>query len=654
MSAPISVAEDIGMSITAGQVGLVADPDKRRSSADRDRAIVDGDGAFVVRGGTTAIFAPMAQAEPSDEIYDDRLADAPITAAIENGKFTALHFKRTTFDFHLPGGTRVTMTGVDAVTSAPGAGRRRMVGKGKWAGEEASFEIEHEAVVTAAQVQNPAPPTATTTPVTTDATASALNPTSRLTFTFKSRFIEFTFTGTVAVVNQNGGAAPVFIGTSNIKSSNLSRLVYQAGSHLGLGPGLTNLTFNSSTRWSGRQLSFDTVQLQLNDHKAIGALAIRTSSERPMIAGTLDFEELNLGSYFKRPNKAADAAAARATIDPVETPDSAGPTRQGQWATLTPAQSLSWWQRAWIAMRAPLARSIDLDIRLSAKQLMVGEIGLGRTAAALVLNDGVLRANLAEFNLAEGLGSGEVMSDFRSLTTNIALNGRIDNLDLSQMAGFAGPSGALTGRGDVIFDVTTRGTSAGEILRTLAGRLDVTSRAEQAPTLALDLDKLQQVRSAVPVGDIAGTTLGKTLKARIAFFNGRAIYRSATLKTKQTAVTIAGAVDLDAKILDLEISLADRIRKTQRQTPRTKAASQATADTGDAKRVDVTSMPKPPVLGAVLPGASGNDMRTAKQPDANAEQRTWTVSGPFDALEVRVTPPPFTSTSGRQRRPTFQ
>ncbi|MEM1306347.1 MAG: hypothetical protein AAGG99_02385, partial [Pseudomonadota bacterium] len=169
VSAPIRVAEDIGMSITAGQVGLVADPDKRRSSADRDRAIVDGDGAFVVRGGTTAIFAPIAQAEVSDDFYDDTLADAPITIAIENGKFTALHFKRTTFDFHLPGGKRVTMTGVDAVTSAPSAGRRRMVGKGTWAGEDASFEIEHEPIATAASVQDAAAPTATTTPVATDA-----------------------------------------------------------------------------------------------------------------------------------------------------------------------------------------------------------------------------------------------------------------------------------------------------------------------------------------------------------------------------------------------------------------------------------------------------------------------------------------------------
>ena len=124
------------------------------------------------------------------------------------------------------------------------------------------------------------------------------------------------------------------------------------------GDGLGEASLSARANFAGESVAFSNMSLMLDKNRADGALQLDFRRDRTLIQGTLAGDELNLSPYL------ASREEAGSPLDQPLTPDDLG--------------------------RA------DLDIRLSANKLTLGNLHFGRTAVALVTRDKQLSFSLGE------------------------------------------------------------------------------------------------------------------------------------------------------------------------------------------------------------------------------------------------------------------
>lgn len=214
------------------------------------------------------------------------------------------------------------------------------------------------------------------------------------------------------------------------------RLGYQLAAEAAFGAG----RLAGTGQLSLDALTLDSARIELDGNIGEGRLAFGMADARPRLEGTLAFERLDLSAYLHE----------------------------------APALGRGAWRRA------PLAetlRQMDLDLRVSAGDLIAGDLALRRTGLSLLLRDGDFSFDLSEATLAGGRASASLRAKPDPVSRGYAATMTVlaEDLDLvalpwPQQMEARPQGGRMAGRGS--------GVAAGESLDDLLSDYKVTAAVD--------------------------------------------------------------------------------------------------------------------------------------------------------------------------------
>jgi len=214
---------------------------------------------------------------------------------------------------------------------------------------------------------------------------------------------------------------------------------------------------SGSVKWSPTSIAFDKAVVQLDENEAIGVLTLKTNSERPLLSGTLAFDKLNL--------------TPPATLD-------AGPLslKDRLWSI-----AAGLWSR-------PMITILDADLRLSAKQVLIGPTVLDKVAATISLKNNKVSARLASLRYKDGSGAGQLTIDFDERAPHTTIRGKIDNVSLGDISHALVGKRIIDGTADITADIETSGTLLHTAIESATGQIQIAQN--KAGMLNLDLTAL--------------------------------------------------------------------------------------------------------------------------------------------------------------------
>ena len=296
------------------------------------------------------------------------------------------------------------------------------------------------------------------------------------------------------------------------------------------GSGLEEFRASGPLQWSGQSLNFEGTKFTIDGNEASGGLSISLAGQKPMLDGTLAFDNLELAPYIR--------------------------ARPGPLAVLT--QNALDWSRWLIGepSSGSLIRDLDADLRLSATSVTSGGATLGRGAASLTVKDAKLLADLAEIEInPETQGNARITVDLSSPTPQYALRGMLESPDLASVTQVFTDHKMVSGAGRMDIDMSTSGNTDEEISRSLSGT--ATLAMPDGGQVAFNLGSLIAAAQAGGLGwdKVAdGSTSVDKLDAKLQAINGVLTATSVEAETETRKVQVGGTVDLSKRVVDLSIA----------------------------------------------------------------------------------------------------
>ena len=212
---------------------------------------------------------------------------------------------------------------------------------------------------------------------------------------------------------------------------------------------------------SGASLAIDEGTFTLDGNKASGVLAI-TAGKRPHVEGTLDFDRFVTDPYLPPavsddvtallPNKAADPLSS------------------------------------WV-----LLRSIDADLRISAREIVARSTKFGNGGFTITAKDGAVATEIGEVELCGGAATGRLSIDPGALPRAL-ITASFKDVALRPCMELLGLGIPLDGTGRIEAELGGEGRDAEELLRHLLGNVTITA---QSGSLPVDLQRL--TRTPTPI-----------------------------------------------------------------------------------------------------------------------------------------------------------
>ncbi|MGF1649953.1 MAG: AsmA-like C-terminal region-containing protein [Hyphomicrobiaceae bacterium] len=564
---PITVVPHMGLSLDRGRL-ILSVPDKAGARPiDREKVLEQGGGELVLVDGVMTLFGHHEATSDADDLA----RTPPLIAAAMAHKFAALRLQSGTLNIALPGGGELVIHNAAAELKKRASRDLVLTARGTWMNEPVTLSVSLGPK--AASVPPPAAPATGGAQVSGVAlmprvagTGTDQRPTpatapephlGNIQLALDSRHMVLRFNG---AIQHDRGAS--FAGTLSLKVPRLATLVEAFGVDATFARAIGAFALTGSVDWSGPRLDISDVKLETNGHSSHGVLSLSRDAERPIISGTLDFGMLDLSKFIVAQTEPTSHSVIASTA--------------------------TWWTTLWSAFQGPVTRVVDLDLRLSADQMAFSGLELGRSAASLSIIAGAVRANVAEFMFAGGIGNGQVttMTNDEGAATNV--RGKIDRADLTAFAatfGLGPEAFPISGTGSIKFDLSTAGGDRDRFLRTLSGMFSIESNAQVRTRI--DIEKLLAMDRAGPIEDIGGETRFDRFDAELAFFNGRLYCRAARFKRPDGGVSVTGTVDMISHAVEMEIS-DDRAAGTGLEAV---AAAPQGRDANAPRRVVVTSAP---------------------------------------------------------------
>ena len=364
-----------------------------------------------------------------------------------------------------------------------------------------------------------------------------------VTLKLTSRPLRARFSGTVRLDSDLEGT-----GEMEAELPDARHFLDWVGVALPEGESLKNVTASGTAHWSGPTLTFDDGTFAFDGNEAIGLFAV-TAGARPRIDGTLAFESLTLDPYIH--------------IEPRE---------EGlfDWAVL---------------------KYLDADLRLSAGELSAESVKLGRVGFTIHAQNGKISSEIGELHMCGGQVAGRLELDLSKIRTEASLTGNLSKIEIERCLQPFGLGVPLQGVGTLKFDISTGGTSRGELIRGLVGETRVVARDGVIP---IDFSKLIATPSADGHGwSVDSGTAYSTLDADCSLSAGHLWCQSFRMQTPESSVSGSGGLDIAQQMLDWDFLIADPVapldasRSVMESPPRVTLTGPLSAPKID--RVDRTS-----------------------------------------------------------------
>lgn len=283
------------------------------------------------------------------------------------------------------------------------------------------------------------------------------------------------------------------------------------------------LEMNATLAFNDRGANLSDLRLTIDRDRFTGVGAVRHDGQRWHVAGTLAGELANLAPF------ATSLAQLRKT--------------DGVWNTTN--------------MDSETLFGANIDLRVSADRMVLGDIQLSKAALALMTRAGRAELTLGDATYQSGSARFRLMASPGTDGLDVKFNGSLDRVDLGAVIAGYTRSQRFTGKGNAALVLETSGRSVAQFVANADGRLSAALR--DGDLVGIDLNRLALRRYARP--DVMLTeSLG-----------GRTPFESATLSTKITrglaapiegrmqggriVGTVTGAVDFAQALTDLNGSV---------------------------------------------------------------------------------------------------
>jgi AsmA protein len=367
--------------------------------------------------------------------------------------------------------------------------------------------------------------------------------TSPVSITFAANPINFAFKG-----DATGAALSKLTGGIDLSIPSVRGLAKWAGVAFDApGTGFGQMTLSGKIDKEGNKIAFSNAVIALDAIKATGALSVDTGGAKPVLAGRLDVDKLDVNPYLPPENKGGSAGTASTAANGGAAAGGGGTT-----APIASSAKSSGWSDAPIDM-SPL-KLANADFDLSANSILYRKIQVGKSALALHLKDGRFEADLSQIALYQGKGQGKFTADGSGATPAIAMDFDLSGVAIQPLAKDAANFDRLSGTGSVVIDVSGHGKSQREIVNSLAGKgsLDLANgKIEGVNLIAFVKNTASALTGAV--GGSNATDFG-ALTGTYTIANG--ILKNSDLKLTSPEVPMSGAgtVDLPARTVNYRLT----------------------------------------------------------------------------------------------------
>lgn len=328
-----------------------------------------------------------------------------------------------------------------------------------------------------------------------------------------------------------------FQGSTEMKARRLRALARWFDLDVPASTNLRNAALTSPLEWSDGRLMFGKAVVVVDGSEGVGALSLRTNSERPVIDGTLAFNVFDAKPHVEA--MLHPAAAGRST----EPGKSAGPSGASAGSASTGGASL--------------VSAFDADLRLSAAKVLLPYVESGRGAVTITSKQGRLLADVPELELEGGIASGQISFDTNAPVARLSLKGRMEKVDPGRVFTVDLKRNPLFGRANITIDGSGSGHDLAGMISNFSGKGSFA--LVDGGRLGLDLKALSYaVQKANHVGWAAsgkGSTSLDKLDARFHVSNGALSFEALNAKSGDLEVSGQGKVDVRGRLFDLDVAI---------------------------------------------------------------------------------------------------
>jgi len=334
---------------------------------------------------------------------------------------------------------------------------------------------------------------------------------SGMTLTLDAKPIQLKFAGTVGNAGRGEHPGLAFDGKADLAVPSLRDLVAWSGRPIALPKrGLGPLALSGTVRAVNGVAKFEDAVFSLDGIKATGALTLDATGARPRLGGALHASALDLNPYLPPPTPGWSAE----TFDV-----------------------------------APL-READAELNVTADGVTFRKLKIGRSDAAVHLQDGHLTLDVRQVALYRGEAKGTLKLDATGATPALTIDGAASGIDLGTLLRDAGGGGSINGVASFTVSVTARGDSERALVSTVDGRSMF--RMNNGTLQGVDLGGMLKNTASSFAGG-GGATAVQRASASFVIRNGIMTTRDLAVSTSSIDASGGGTVSLPPRTLNFRI-----------------------------------------------------------------------------------------------------
>jgi AsmA protein len=309
--------------------------------------------------------------------------------------------------------------------------------------------------------------------------------------------LRLSFQGNVNIVSSVG-----FDGDLNLAAPSVRRAMTWIGRNIGEGSTLGAASIKAKTRVAGANFTFSDATVELDGNEATGSVRVALGGARPSVQGTLAFGSLDVSPYLEAVRA---GFAGSSDWDPVE-------------------------------IDLPLLRDTDLDLRVSAQQVVIGNAKLGPAAASAVGTGGRVSVDIGELQVYGGTMQAAVTADLTQPAMNATMRVTVTEVPTKPVLGALAGIETVDGTASGSVEIHGRADTWNALLRTAGGSASV--RLTHTAIGGFDIGELAQDGSGEVTESVAASTTFDSIAATMTLSGGSVTTSNLVAAGDNYAVTL--------------------------------------------------------------------------------------------------------------------
>jgi AsmA protein len=309
-------------------------------------------------------------------------------------------------------------------------------------------------------------------------------------------------------------------GTLDVESPSLRDALHWTGKSKVPFGGFGRFALRAQSDIGGGMASLSNVNVELDDNSAEGALTLATDGQR-LVQGTLAADALDLTPYVSG-------------------------------IRLLARDENNNWDRLPIALNG--FDDFNLDLRLSAASIKIGDAQLGRTAVAATMHDGKLDLTIGESQAFGGTAKGTLGIASAEGGVAVSSNMQFLDVDLENCLGQIFGVHKVQGRGNLAFNLDGAGDSVLAVTHALNGT--ATLNAQSGALAGIDVEQLLRRLERRPLSGNGDFRQGRTpfdqLAVNLKVQNGVVSVDDMHIVGPSVKLTVGGQASVPLRDLDLK------------------------------------------------------------------------------------------------------